>query len=40
MITEKLKKFIEDNYNTVLSYAEEFFYGDIYQAGEYLLNQI
>ena len=36
----KLEQFIRDNYERVKSYADEFFYGDIYQAGEYLLNQI
>ena len=39
-ITGNLKKFIQDNWNTCKSYAEEFFAGDICQAGEYLFDQI
>ncbi len=37
---EQLKQFIEDNCATCESYAAEFFADDIYQAAEYLLNQI
>ncbi len=37
---ERLEQFIEDNRATCESYAADFFAGDIYQAAEYLLNQI
>lgn len=35
-----LKQFLEENYQTCKDYAKEFFAGDLYQATEYLYNQI
>ena len=35
-----LSSFLEENYQTCKDYAKEFFAGNLYQAAEYLLNQI
>lgn len=39
-ITENLKSFIKENWNTCKGYAEDCFGNDLIQAAEYLYNQI